>query len=117
MSNPRRTIHIDRYTESLSQKDEAIWWDQRGVIYNELKSGKGVNSKRYQQQLTDLNSSLLEEGPEYINRQHKVIFLHGNAPSHTKKLVRDTLKAVSWEVVPLRLIHQTWLLPITTCLH
>ena len=32
--------------------------------------------------------------------QHKVIFLQDNAPSHTAKPVRDTLEALSWEVLP-----------------
>ena len=64
---------------------------ERDVIYCELlKLGETVNTKRYKQQLTDLNRSLLEKGPEYRKRQRKVIFLRGNAPSYTTKLVRDT---------------------------
>jgi len=43
---------------------------------------------------------LLKKRPDYQNRQHKVIFLHDNAPSHTAKPVRDTLEALSWEVLP-----------------
>ena len=42
-----------------------VWWDQRGVINDELlKPGETVNTKRYQQQLTNLNHSPLEERPE-----------------------------------------------------
>jgi len=67
--------------------------------YELLKPGETVNTKRYQQQLIDLNRSLLEKRPEYQKRQHKVIFLHDNAPSHTAKPVRDTLEALSWEVL------------------
>jgi len=75
-----------------------VWWNQKDVIYYELlKPGKTVNTKRYQQQLIDLNSSLLKKRLEYQKRQHKVIFLHDNAPSHTAKPVRDTLEALSWE--------------------
>jgi len=71
------------------------------VIYYELlKPDETVNAGRYQQQLIDLNRSLLEKRPEYQKRQHKVIFLHDNAPSHTAKPVRDTLEALSWEVLP-----------------
>ena len=78
-----------------------VWWDQKGVVYYELlKPGETVNAGRYQQQLIDLNRSLLEKRPEYQKRQHKVIFLHDNAPSHTAKPVRDTLEALSWEVLP-----------------
>jgi len=77
-----------------------VWWDQKGVIYYELlKPGKTINIKHYQQQLINLNRSL-KKRPEYQKRQHKVIFLHDNAPSHTAKPVRDTLEALSWEVLP-----------------
>jgi len=48
----------------------------------------------------DLNRSLLKKRPEYQKRQHKVIFLYDNAPSHTAKPVRDTLEALSWKVLP-----------------
>jgi len=75
-----------------------VWWDQKGVVYYELlKPGETVNTN-YQQQLIDLN--LLKKRPEYQKRQHKVIFLHDNTPSHTAKSVRDTLEAFSWEVLP-----------------
>ena len=61
-------------------------WDQKGVIYYELlKPGKTVNTNRYQQQMIDLNRALQEKQPGYRKRQHKVIFLHDNAPSHTAK--------------------------------
>ena len=76
-----------------------VWWDQKGVVYYELLNpGETVNTKRYQQQLIDLNRSL-QTKPEYQKRQHKAIFLHDNAPSQTAKLVRDTLEAFSWEVL------------------
>jgi len=78
-----------------------VWWDQKGVVYYELlKSSETVYTKRYQQQLIDLNYSLLKKRPEYQKRQHKVIFFYDNAPSHTAKPVRDTLEALSWEVLP-----------------
>jgi len=69
------------------------------VYYELLKPGETVNTKRYQQQLIDLNRSLLKKRPEY-QRQHKIIFLHDNAPSHTAKPIRDTLEALSWEILP-----------------
>ena len=48
MGRPRHTIHIDRKTESLWQEDDALWWDQKDVVYYELlKPGKTVNIKRY----------------------------------------------------------------------
>ncbi|KAG5317803.1 MOS1T transposase, partial [Pseudoatta argentina] len=51
-----------------------------------------------------LNHSLLEKRPEYRKRQHKIIFLHDNAPLYTAKPVRDTLEALSWKV----LAHATY---------
>lgn len=68
--------------------------------YEHLKSGLTVNIPRYQQQLADLKRSLLEKRPEYRKRQHKVIFLHDNAPSHKAKTGRDSLETLSWEVLP-----------------
>ena len=45
MGRPKRTIHIDRKTESLWQKDDV----QCLVGPELLKSGETVNIKRYQQ--------------------------------------------------------------------
>ena len=54
MGRPKRTVHIDRTTESPWQKDDALCL-VRSVHYELLKPGETVNTKRYQQQLTDLN--------------------------------------------------------------
>ena len=97
MSRPRRTIHIDRKIESLWQEDDAlclVGLEECGLLYLLLIPGEMVNIKRYQQQLIDLNRSLLKKQPENQKGQHKVIFLHDNAPSHTAKPVRDTLEAL-----------------------
>ena len=63
MSRHRCINHIDTKSESLCHKAViSVWWEQRGVVYYEiLKPGETVNTKRYQQQLTDLNSSLLQK--------------------------------------------------------
>ena len=75
-------------------------WDQKGVIYYELlKPGETVNTNRYQQQMIDLNRALQEKWPDYRRRQHKVIFLHDNAPSHTAKRVKETIETFSWEIL------------------
>lgn len=48
-----------------------VWWDQKGVIYYELlKPGETVNTERYQQQMIDLNRSILEKRPEYRRGQN-----------------------------------------------
>ena len=49
--------------------------------------------------MIDLNRALREKRPEYQKRQHKVILLHDNAPSHTAKLVKETIEAFSWEII------------------
>ena len=78
-----------------------IWWDQEGVIlYELLKPGETVTAKRYHQQLIKLNRAIREKRPEYAKRQHKLIFLYDNAPSHTSVLVRNYLEALNWEVLP-----------------
>ena len=80
-------------------------WDQKWVIYYELlKPGETVNTNRYQQQMIDLNRALQEKRPNYRRRQHKVIFLHDNAPPHTAKLVKETIETFSWEI----LAHATY---------
>ena len=67
-------------------------WDQKGVIYYELlKPGETVNTNLYQQQMVDLNRALQEKRQDYRRRQHKVIFLHDNAPSHTAKRANETI--------------------------
>ena len=59
MDRPRHTIHIERKTMLR------VAWDQRGVVdYEPLKYRETVNTKRYQQQLTDLNRFLRERRPE-----------------------------------------------------
>ena len=75
-------------------------WDQKGVIYYELlKPGETVNNNRYQQQMVDLNRALQEKRPDYRRRQHKVIFLHNNAPSHTAKRAKETIETFSREIL------------------
>ena len=51
--------------------------------------------------MIDLNQALREKRPEYQKRQHKVILLHDNAPSHTAKPVKETIEAFSWEILSL----------------
>jgi len=43
--------------------------------------------------MINLNQALCEKRPEYQKRQHKVILLHDNAPSHTAKLVKEMIEA------------------------
>ena len=49
--------------------------------------------------MIDLNRALHEKRPDYRRRQHKVIFLHDNAPSHTANRVKKTMETFSWEIL------------------
>ena len=49
--------------------------------------------------MIDLNQTLREKRPKYQKRQHKVILLRDNAPSHTAKPVKKTIEAFSWEIL------------------
>ena len=77
-----------------------VWWDQCGVVYFEvLKPGETVNTDRYRQQIINLNHALIEKRPEWARRHGKVILQNDNAPSHTAKVVKNTLKALNWEIL------------------
>jgi len=41
----------------------------------------------------------VKNGSEYQKKQHKVILLHDNAPSHTAKLIKETIEAFGWEIL------------------
>ena len=68
------------------------------IYYELLKPGETVNTERYRQQMINLNQALCEKRPEYQKRQHKVILLHDNAPSHTAKLIKE-IEAFGWEIL------------------
>jgi len=79
------------------------------VIYYELlKPGETVNTQRYRQQMIDFHQALREKRPEYDQRQHKVIVLHDNAPSHTAKQIKETIPTFCWEI----LLHASYSLDL-----
>ena len=76
-----------------------IWWDQEGVIYNELlKTNETITGDRHRLQLMRLNRSLKEKLPLYAERHDKVILLHDNARPHVA--VKTYLETLHWEVLP-----------------
>jgi [histone H3]-lysine36 N-dimethyltransferase SETMAR len=78
-----------------------IWWDQKGVVYYELlKPNETITGERYQQQLMQLSRALKVKRPEYAKRHDKVIFQHDNARPHVARIVKDTLEALNWDVLP-----------------
>ena len=77
-----------------------VWWNQCGMVYFELlKPGETVNTDRYRQKIINLKHALIEKRSEWARRHGKVILQHDNAPSHTAKVVKNTLKALSWEIL------------------
>ncbi|UYV79805.1 hypothetical protein LAZ67_18000711 [Cordylochernes scorpioides] len=78
-----------------------IWWDQLGVIYYELlQPNETITGERYQQQLMRLSRALKIKRPLYAKRHDKGIYQHDNARSHVAKVVKETLEALQWDVLP-----------------
>ncbi|UYV78856.1 RUVBL1 [Cordylochernes scorpioides] len=78
-----------------------IWWDQLGVIYYELlQPNETITGERYQQQLMRLSRALKIKRPLYAKRRDKVIYQHDNARPHVAKVVKETLEALQWDVLP-----------------
>ena len=113
MGRLRYIIHIDRKTESLWQEDDALCLVGPEVVYYELlKPGETVNTKSYQQ-LIDLtvrclkNDQNTKRGKVFMTMLHRI--RHNQFGTHWKHS--------AGKFYPMRLTHQTWLLPIITCLH
>ena len=77
-----------------------IWWDMKGVLYYELfKPGQTVTTELYWQQFTKVNKKI-EEKRSYTGKgKHSVKLLHDNTRLYVGKSVKDTLKALGWEIV------------------
>ena len=101
------------------------WDQKGAIYYELLKPVETVNTNRYQQQMTatafpifflskierdkrrrveytlsprveDQRSHIIiNEQPDYRRKQHNVIFLHNNAPSHTAKRVKERIETFS----------------------
>ena len=78
-----------------------IWWDQLGVVYYELlQPNETITAERYQQQFMQLSRTLKLKRLLYAKRYDKVIFQHDNARLHAAKVVKKTLEALNWDVLP-----------------
>ena len=49
--------------------------------------------------MINLNHAFIEKRLELAKRHGKVILLHNNAPSHTSKLAKGTLKSLGWHIL------------------
>ena len=78
-----------------------IWWDQLGVVYYELlQPNETITAERYHQQLMQSSRALKFKRSQYAKRHNKVIFQHDNARPHVAKVVKETLEALNWDVLP-----------------
>lgn len=95
---PASTAKLNIHAEKLML---CIWWDQFGVIYYELlRPNETITGERYQEQLMQLSSELKVKRPQYATRHDKVIFQHDNARPHVARVVKNTLDALKWDVLP-----------------
>ncbi|GFV34297.1 mariner Mos1 transposase [Trichonephila clavipes] len=79
-----------------------IFWNQERpiYIYNELlKLGETINTDHYKQQLLNSKEFILEKHEQSKKRQHNVILLEDNAPSHRAKPTKVIVKALGWELL------------------
>ncbi|UYV74262.1 hypothetical protein LAZ67_11002704 [Cordylochernes scorpioides] len=111
-SNPMRQRSWGLLGQFLKQKPRpnrlgkkamlCVWWDQTGVIYFKLlKPGETVNTSRYEQQMHSLREALNEIRPELREKHNKLILQHDNAPAHNATVVKNTIKDLGWELLPL----------------
>ena len=69
--------------------------------FRRFKSGKKLMMCIWSsQQLMQLNRALKFERPQNDKRHEKVIFQHDNAQPHVVKVVKETLEALNWDVLP-----------------
>jgi len=90
-STPRPNIHSSKIML-------CIWWDQKDLVYYELKPGDSITGDRLQ--LTRLSRALWEKRPEYEQRHDKVILLNDNARPRVTKVVKKYLETLKWDDLP-----------------
>ena len=60
-----------------------IWWDQLGIVYNELfQPNEILTGDRYRLQLMRLSRALKEKRAQYEQRHDKVALQHDSARPH-----------------------------------
>ena len=120
MGEPRSIIQID-FGSGFGRKTMFCgWWDQKGMVYYELlKSMETVNTIRYRQQLFDLVSfskiGQKEDKTIGTTQSHFFMIIFHYVRFYHKRFA--TRKYSAENLYLMGLTHQTWLLPIITCLH
>ena len=90
-------------------------YDFRGVLTaHRVPTGRTVNKEYYEKYLrTVLRPALRRKRSELINCTP--LILHDNASPHKSNVVKELLEGYGWEMLDHPLIHQTCLLPTSTC--
>jgi histone-lysine N-methyltransferase SETMAR len=78
-----------------------VWWDIGGILYYELlQPSQTVNAQRYSEQLTRLNTAIVEKRPWNRRGKRPVTLLHDNARPHVAKLTQQKIQELGWKVLP-----------------
>ena len=95
-----------------------VWWDQKGVAYYELlKPGETVNTNAINNNCSIWTVRCLKND-QNTKRDNTRSFFSMTMLHHIRQNQFGTCwKHSAGKFYPMRLTHQTWLLPITTCLH
>ena len=86
--------------EKSAQKVMAtIFWDSNGVILIDFLEGqKTITAIYYKSVLEKLKTAIAAKRPGKLHRG--VMFHHDNAPAHSSRLTRETLREFRWSVLP-----------------
>ncbi|GBP72541.1 Mariner Mos1 transposase [Eumeta japonica] len=86
----------------IIQKEEnhGTTWP-RVNIHRKTKYSERITETLYRTQLMRLSRALKEKRPKYYSRHDKIILLHDNARPHVAVPVKNYLKTLDWEVLPL----------------
>ena len=88
-----------------------IWWDWKGVLYDELlPENQTINSNEYCSLLDQLKAALDEKPPELVNRI-RIISHQDNARLHVSLMTRQKLLQLGWEVL-IQLLYSPDIAPL-----
>ncbi len=83
--------HLQEFPNRYIQKNLlCIWWDCKGVIYQEvLEESETITAEKYSQQLDRLNQAIQILRPQIVKKG--VILQHDNARPHTARITKATI--------------------------
>ncbi len=87
-----------RAERSVAKVMATVFWDAGGIILvNFLEEQRTVTAAYYEQVLQKLRAELARKR---LGKLHsRILFHHDNAPAHTSKLCRSTLREFRWEIL------------------